>query len=39
MNPYMWILKKTGTDDLIYKAERERCGEHMDTNGKKEHVG
>ena len=27
MNPYMWILKKTGTDDLIYKAERDRCGE------------
>ena len=23
----MWILKKTGTDDLIYKAERVRCGE------------
>ena len=23
INPYMWNLKKIGTDDLIYKAEIE----------------
>ena len=27
MNPHMWNLKKTGTGDLICRAERDRRGE------------
>ena len=42
INPYMWNLKKIGTDDLIYKAEIETQTYRkklMDTKGGRGEVG